>query len=247
MEATQRNWTTYFKQNAKRVLRVEPDSYRLTETETRRITQSIQQFQLGEASEGKLLRQKAARFAKSSADPAYVESIDCLIKEENRHSAYLGAFMRDQGIALTRRVWTDSIFRFLRNLANLEVSIRVLVTAEIIALLYYRCLAQATHSSVLTGICNRMLVEEEAHVRFQMLHIHKINVCRFPLFSAWMDIAHAVVFHAALLAVWRDHKPVLAVEFANFRKFRDAALDRFKTAMDQGEEDALQSLKGESK
>lgn len=236
-------WSLYFKENAKRLLRVDSDSYQVTEEERARITRSIQQFQLGEASEGKLLRAKAKQFAKKWNDPAYEQSIDLLIKEENRHSAYLGAFMREQNIPRTQRVWTDSIFRVIRNLASLELSIRVLVTAEIVALLYYRCLGKATQSPVLSNICKRMLEEEEKHVRFQMFHIHRINVLRFPLFSAWMDIGHALLLYVTTLAVWKDHKPVLKMEFKNFREFFNATVDRFKEAMDEGETDALASFK----
>ena len=182
-------WNQYFKENSKRVLKVNPDTYRLSAAEKDRITASIQQFQLGEASEGRLLRAKAQKFSDDIHDPLYAETIDFLIKEENRHSAYLGAFMRDQNIPTKGKVWIDGLFRIFRNLAGLEVSIRVLVTAEVTALFYYRALSGSTKSQVLNQICHRMLAEEREHVRFQMFNIGLINLKRLPLFSAWMDIA----------------------------------------------------------
>lgn len=237
-----RNWNQYFKENSKRVLKVGEDCYRLSEIEKRRISKSIQQFQLGEASEGRLLRAKAKRFAAKNADPLYVETIDFLIKEENRHSAYLGAFMRDQGIPTKRSVWIDGLFRLFRNLANLEVSIRVLVTAEVIALFYYRGLANATGSPVLNQICHRMLSEEREHVRFQMFNISVINLKRFPLFSAWMDMGHCLLLWGTTLMVWKEHKAVLQSEFGNAFEFLEAVRNRFGEALEQGEIDALRAL-----
>lgn len=236
------SWNEYFKENAKRVLKVEKDPYRLSPEEIRRVTKSIQQFQLGEASEGKLLRAKAKKFAKENADPLYVETMDFLIKEENRHSAYLGAFMRDQGIPTKGGIWIDALFRLFRNLANLEVSIRVLVTAEVIALFYYRCLSGATGSELLNRICHRMLAEEREHVRFQMFNIGVINLKRFPIFSAWMDIANCVLLWGTTLMVWKEHKAVLRNEFRSAFHFLETVRNRFGEALEQGEVDAMKAL-----
>lgn len=235
-------WNQYFKENSKRVLKVERDGYRLSEMEKTHISKSIQQFQLGEASEGKLLRAKAKKFAAVNGDPLYVETMDFLIKEENRHSAYLGAFMRDHGIPTKKSVWIDGLFRICRNLLNLEVSIRVLVTAEVIALFYYRCLAGATGSDLLNRICHVMLAEEREHVRFQMFNIGVINQKRFPIFSAWMDIAHCLLLWVTTLLVWKEHKEVLKKDFRNGFHFLETVRDRFGEAMEQGEVDALKAL-----
>lgn len=236
------SWNHYFQSNAKNVLRVKPDGYRLTEVERKRITKSIQQFQLGEASEGNLLRAKAKRFAEQIRDPEYPQMIDSLIKEENRHSAYLAKFMRHQGIATAEKAWTDSIFRILRNLGNLEVSIRLLVTAEVVALVYYRCLGRATQSSVLAEICQRMLDEEEQHVRFQMTQINRINLKRFATFSAAMDIGHALFLHLTTLIVWKNHRSVLRMEYASYVQFFRAVINRFQVAMNEGSEDVHYSF-----
>ena len=44
-----------------------------------------------------------------------------------------------------------------------ELSITVLITAEIIALVYYGALQRCTASGVLEAICARILDEEAAH------------------------------------------------------------------------------------
>lgn len=235
-------WNEYFKENSKRVLKVETDTYRLSGEERARISMSIQQFQLGEASEGRLLRAKAKKFAAKCNDALYVETLDFLIKEENRHSAYLGSFMRDHQIPLKSSVWIDGLFRMFRNLVNLEVAIRVLVTAEVIALLYYRCLSNSTGSELLNRICHRMLAEEREHVRFQMFNISVINLKRFPPFSALIDIGHCFFLWGTTLMVWKEHKPVLRNEFRNFFHFLEAVRNRFGEALEQGEVDAVKAL-----
>ena len=79
-------------------------------------------------------------------DSLFAGALDLFIKEEQQHSRYLAAFMESEGIPLLPRHWVDSTFRLLRGLAGLELSLTVLVTAEIIAVPYYRaCAAQRAH------------------------------------------------------------------------------------------------------
>lgn len=227
-------WLSYFKANAPRLLPVTAGPRTITEQEKQRISASIQKFQIGEASEGKCLRAKAEAFAAREGDPDYAQAIQYLIKEENRHSAYLGNFMRDNGIPKAKGTWTDGMFRWVRNLANLETSIRVLVSAELIALAYYRCLGKATGCRKLARICQRMLEEETEHVKFQMTTIHRINRRKFPLFAAWADIGHALLLFATIHVVWAEHKPVLETEYASCAEFRRNVWDLFQENMDYG-------------
>ena len=233
-EALSKSWLRYFEANAARVLDLGADDATLSDEERRRITASIQKFQIGEASEGRHLKKQAARFAEKTGDAAYAQSIGFLIREENRHSAYLGSFMRDHGIPRARSTWTDVVFRSLRKLAGLEISIRVLVTAEIIALSYYRCLGGATGSTKLARICERMCEEERAHVRFQMATICRLNLARHPMFSAWADMAHMALLLATSAVVWVEHRPVLRTRMT-FKGFVAATWEIFLAALDDGE------------
>src|SRR5262245_52379766 len=102
-----RGWLRYFEGNAGQVLRPAPEDYVLTADERARIADSIQGFQIGEASEGKHLRAGAEEFARQTGNSDYPKAIACLIKEENRHSAYLGAFMRRHGLPFAKAKWSD--------------------------------------------------------------------------------------------------------------------------------------------
>ena len=120
------------------------DAYRLTPRERSAIEKSIQQFQLGEGSEGRRLLQRGEAYAREAGDADFVAALTLLIGEEQRHSAHLGRFMKRQGIPIVTDHWVDTVFRRLRVLAGLELSLTVLVTAELIAVPYYRALREAT-------------------------------------------------------------------------------------------------------
>ena len=183
-------------------------------------------------------------FSRETGNSDYAESINHLIREENRHSSYLGAFMKQQGIRPARRTWTDGIFRVIRRLAGIETNIRVLVTAELIALTYYDVLGRSTGSEFLKRVCERMLEEEKKHVAFQMHHLHWMNFRKFPLFTALSDLAHAVLVAGTLLAVWVQHYKVLGRSYT-FAEFAAKVWGEFRDTMDQGRESALRELLGD--
>ena len=64
-------------------------------------------------------------------DPLFAGALEIFIKEEQQHSRYLAAFMESQSIPRLQKHWVDRVFRKLRGLAGLELSLTVLVTAEI--------------------------------------------------------------------------------------------------------------------
>jgi hypothetical protein len=109
----------------------------------------------------------AEKYAKSTGDAEYLEAIKLFIKEEQRDSQYLARFMNLANIPLARKIFVDTVFRSLRKLANLECSIGVLITAEIIAKVYYRALHDATQSIFLREICKQILRDEKFDVEFQ--------------------------------------------------------------------------------
>lgn len=220
-----REWVRYFEANAGQTLRPAAENYHLSDDERRRIEGSIQGFQIGEASEGKHLKEGAAEFARRTGNTDYPTAIRYLVREENRHSAYLGGFMRQHGLAFAKSKWSDRIFRTIRRAAGIELSLRVLVTAELVAITYYDCLKDATGSPTLKAICRRMLDEEEKHIEFQMHHIHWMNLQAPLARAAAANLGHALLLAATLLAVWVEHGRVLRVKhgFADFfaRVFRD--------------------------
>jgi hypothetical protein len=140
---------------------------RLTARERARTAAAVQQFQLGEGSDGKGFLARAARDPRVAADPLLVPALRLFIEEEQRHSAWLGRFLDGEGIPRLRHSVLDGVFRWLRKLAGLELCVTVLVTAEILAVPFYQALRDATGSQLLKRICERILCDEAAHLQFQ--------------------------------------------------------------------------------
>lgn len=181
---------------------------RLSGEEKHCISKSIQQFQLGESSSGRRLLQRGLAYSRSEDDPHFVSALSLFVKEEQRHSSRLLRFMQREGITASRKHWVDTVFRHLRVLAGLELSLRVLVSAEIIAVPYYRALRAATSSFLLQAICSEILREEAAHLRYQASMLSRLGAHR----ALWVDRIIVRVHQLFLLAtcyiVWVEHGQV---------------------------------------
>jgi hypothetical protein len=224
-----REWVEYFRMNRSRLLPIPWGlGGELRAAERAAIARSIQAFQLGESSEGRNLMGYARTWAARSGDADYVEAIGLLIAEEQRHARDLGRFMELNGIPRIRRRWTDTVFRRLRNLVGtLEISIAVLVTAEIIAKVYYTALREASESKMLRRICDQILRDEARHVEFQTEQLATLRHGRAaPLLRATLAL-HELLFLGAMLVVAWSHRSALSRGGFNIRRFCRACLSEF--------------------
>ena len=181
------------------------DPTALTREEAQCIQSSIQQFQLGEGSRGSRLLKRGQDHATATADPCFVDALSLFVKEEQRHSACLLRFMQREGIPAASSHWVDTVFRRLRVLAGLELSLRVLVSAEIIAIPYYRALGAATRSPLLRAICARILQDEAVHLRFQASSLSRLSASR-PFFAdRVVSGMHRLFLLITCLVVWFEH------------------------------------------
>lgn len=197
-------WLKHFRANEEP--EVLPDERpRLIEAEKKAAIASIQEFQLGESSEGRHLHWRSREYAEETGDEDYLRAIEYFIREEQRHAEYLRDFLAAEGFGTLKKTWADTVFRKLRNLTGLEVSVAVLVTAEIIAKVYYAALEDATRSPMLRGICARILRDEEAHVRFQAERLAILRRDRSQAALALTLLLHRALFLGACLVVWRNH------------------------------------------
>ncbi len=198
-------WLAHFQQNQSIPPLPWEDSYRLTHEETRAVIASIQQFQLGEGSNGAGLLRRGERFAGGTD---FVPTLRLFVAEEQRHSQQLGRFLDLHGIPRLRHHWVDGVFRRLRKLAGLELCLVVLVTAEIIAVPYYRALRLATRSRLLRAICDQILRDEAMHLRYQASNLAAVRRGRSKLGVRAAEAAHRIFLEATMLVVWREHRAV---------------------------------------
>ena len=170
-------WRRHFEHNARALSDIPWDvGADLTPDEVAAVSASMQEFQAGEYSEGRHLYQFARDYAARTGDYEYLRATRLFIAEEQRHALHLARFLTINDIPLIRTTFADRVFRRLRNIVrSLEISIAVLVTAELIAKVYYAALREATGSLVLRRLCDQLLRDEEAHVRFQCAQLRTLR------------------------------------------------------------------------
>jgi hypothetical protein len=203
------------------------DPYILSSGERSAIERSIQQFQLGEGSNGARLLKRGQQYSAAVGDPDFVQALSLFIQEEQRHSACLLRFMQKQGIPSVENHWVDNVFRLLRGLAGLELSLRVLVTAEIIAVPYYRALGGATHSALLRNISEMILRDEAAHLRFQRSMLFRIAEGRARVVHRAISAINRLFLKGTCHIVWVFHKSAFVASRYDFQKFVRESLSEF--------------------
>ena len=221
-------WLNHFEHHARHPSRVprglsdhlRPDARRL-------IAPSIATFQLGEQSEGHALLRAAQRFAHGRGIPALVRIVELFIREEQRHAALLRGFMEDHHIALKRTDWTDRVFRHARRLAGLEFYLYILITAELIGIVYYRALEAATDCQRLMVLCRILVSDELAHVGFESQLLLALQAGRAAPVKALMRLAHRAFFVGTAGVVWLTHRSVLRRGGYGARSFLRACLSQY--------------------
>lgn len=202
-------WRTLFESKGREEDRLPWDEeYELSPDERRCIASSVQQFELGENSAGRTLLRMAGIYAAKSGDPEYPDAVKAFICEEQRHSSIIRRFMRKHSIPCLTKHWVDGVFRKMRKLAGLELSVMVLVSAEIIACPYYRALGNATKSVLLNRICRKILTDERHHLYFQAQILMKLRKDSWRYTDRLKNLLHAVLLFGACMVVWRYHRSV---------------------------------------
>jgi hypothetical protein len=166
---------------------------------------SIARFELGESGDGENLR----RLAAETGDPTYSRAIELFVMEENQHARWLTVLRERFGGTKLDSHWSDSAFVLLRHIGGLRREICVLLTAEIIALTYYRVLALADDDPVLGATCRRILKDERGHVAFHRATLSvefatMPPVARTAAILSWRSFVAAT----AQIVAW-DHREVL--------------------------------------
>ena len=213
-------WREYFERNAANLLNIPWNiGTELTEEEIKKVADSVRIFQLGESSEGRHLAQCAKQYSVRTGDHDYYQAIRLFIKEEQRHARELGRFLELHNISLLRKSFSDAVFRQLRKPAGLEVSVAVLVTAEIIAQVYYPALHDSTESRILKQICRQIIQDETPHVQFQCERLAILRRNHSLLRRAVTLAAHRFLMFGTLIVVWSQHHSVFRSGDYAFRKY----------------------------
>ena len=215
-----KSWHAYFLKNRSNTGNIPWDGDDvLTDDERTSIKDSIAAFQLGEYSEGKGLLKSAEQYGRKSGDDYLPLITKLFIGEEQNHALLLKRFMDSQRIETIRKNWTDAVFRRLRKNVGYETTITVLITAEIIALVYYRALKNATNSKLLRAICDKILADELEHVRYESEMINYIRETKPALVKHFTAFLHQFLFLGTIIVVYLNHKKVLKKGGCDFAQF----------------------------
>lgn len=179
------------------------------------VARSIERFELGESGDGANLK----RLAAETGEPTYLRSIELFVDEEGRHARWLGLLRERFGGTKLESHWSDAAFVALRHIGGLRREICVLLTAEVVALSYYRVLPLAYDDPVLAAACDRILRDERGHVAF-----HRATLgCEFATMPAPARTASVLTWRAfvattAKVVAW-DHREVLELAGVSRKEF----------------------------
>lgn len=220
------DWAAYFEKNNNHRLQIdfthEPP---LTVQERNRILPSIQNFQMGEASQGRFLLNCARRYADRYHAPEYLEAMKWFVREENWHSAYLKKYMDYHQLPVRSHSVLNQIFRVLRKIGGLKSEIIVLVTAEIIALSYYRALAECAASPALKSICRQMLRDELPHILFQSSTLYRLK-------SGFMEkLLRILLMEITMTIVWLTMKDAFLAGGYSYKRLASDSLGYLKQSI----------------
>jgi hypothetical protein len=235
---TSAEWLQHFKLNRHGLLDIPWElGAELSAEERAAVGRSIAEFQRGESSEGRHLIRYATDYARDTGDVDYVAAIRLFIAEEQRHARDLARFLGINGVPLARTTPADAAFRWLRNLCGtLEVSISVLILAEIIAQVYYKALQEATRSLILRRLCAQLRQDEDHHVQFQAEQLGKLRAGRGPVLYRATMLAQRLVFLGCCAVVWIFHRQVLQRGRYGLAGFLGSAWHHFSRAFQVGAE-----------
>ena len=205
-------WLEYFEGRQGRELDAPTDTSFEEQPGREAVARSLARFELGESGDGERLR----RLAVQTGDAAYSRAIELFVAEEDQHARWLGILRRRFGGERLTSHWSASAFVVLRHLGGLRREICVLLTAEVIALTYYRVLALANPDPVLQAACERILLDERGHVAFHRAALSR-EFAGLPAAGRTLGVIswRAFVLVTAKAVAW-DHRAVL--ELAGVRR-----------------------------
>jgi hypothetical protein len=231
-------WISHFEVNTRLndTMQFTDDPCTLPENVRLPVAASLATFQLGESGSGSRLRRYAREVAPLENFRGYQRAIDLFIVEEQSHSQLLARVVQRLGGTLLEKQWTNSVFRRLRFLVNLEFAIQVLLTAELIAEVYYGTLYLRCPDPAVHQMTQKILRDEMKHLAFQREFLSE-RVATFSGIGRWLWSLQFQTIHLITTTVvaW-DHRHALralGVKPADFRQRCIQAWKRWQAKLNQ--------------
>jgi hypothetical protein len=213
-------WVNYFNQNLKNQRIDWSISPNLTQLEKTNILSSLQAWQLGETSEGTNLVNAATKHAKKLNDPYYTDAIKLFIKEEQKHGNNLGRYIDLIGEQRIKKDWGDSLFRKIRGLnTDMEFWTIAVITVESAAQIFYQCLKDATNCKLLEQISTDILIDEAAHITFQIERLSLIYRNKSSFMRTITYYFYTGFYFSTAMVVWLAHRRLFNAGRVDFSSY----------------------------
>jgi hypothetical protein len=225
-------WREHFRANAanQRAIPWE-QGLAVTPSEVAEIAGSLPGWQLGETSDGAHLLRAAQRYADRIGDADFLQAVACFIAEEQGHGRMLGRVLDLAGVPRVQSDWGDTLFRTFRYLLpSMEIWATPVVMVETHALIYFQALRDVSSCPVLRGVCEQILSDEIAHVRFQCERLAILHRDRPTWLYAVTMLLQRVLFTGVTLAVWVGHRRALRAGGFGFGRFWRSAWSKMGNA-----------------
>jgi hypothetical protein len=217
---TSQDWIDYFRQNLQRKRINWAIQPALTITERTNILQSLQAWQLGETSDGAHLLAAAKRYAANIGDDYYCEAVRLFIKEEQKHGNNLGHYLDLIGEKRIAKDWGDTLFRKIRYYnTSMELWTIAVITVESTAQIFYQSLKDATRCSLLKQICTDILIDEAAHIKFQMQRLEIIFSTKTTMQKIVGYQFYRLFYFSTIVVVWMAHRKAFSAGGNSFTKY----------------------------
>jgi len=103
----------------------------------------------------------------------------------------------------------------------------ILISAELIGIVYYRALEAATDCQRLKVLCRGLVSDELAHVGFESQLLLALRAGRSAPVQALMRLAHRAFFAGTASVVWLTHRSVLRQGGYGARSFLRVCLSQY--------------------
>ena len=118
------------------------------------------------------------------------------------------------------------MFRWVRRLAGLQLYLYILISAELIGIVYYRALEAVTDCQRLRALSRLLVSDELAHVGFESQLLLGLRAGRPNPVQILMRLAHRAFFAGTASIVWLTHRSVLRQGGYGARRFLHACLSQ---------------------
>lgn len=229
-----KKWIDYFTHNALQQRIDWQLSATLTPTERKAIVRSMQAWQLGETSDGSHLIRATERYARKRQDSDYVIPVKQFIREEQKHGNNLGRYLDLIGEKRITKDWGDTLFRKARYFnSSLEIWTITVLVVESTAQVFYQSLKDATGCQLLQQICTDILIDEAAHIRFQVERLAEILSGKSNAARAFRALLYKGCFIFTTCLVWYAHRRLFRAGGNTFQSYLRKMIYKYRKIFQQ--------------